>query len=398
MNGTTDEQEIAAIRIIADELARAIAAAKCHQCGCLQQTVEALSTTPVGRHSGLASKLAEARATFKPKRYDCLGCSVCYPAIAANAFGEAFPKAGARLDLCPIGEPELREGWPPLPGDYRVLRYRAPVAVCTLNSRALDARLDALAPEGLSIVGLMHTENLGIERIIKNTITNPHIRFLLLCGEDTRQAIGHLAGQSLRSLFENGVDQSGRIRGAQGKRPVLKNVSPEEIESFRRQVELVARIGEERAEVIAEEVHHLSLSDPGPYPTVLPVHGVETVQGKEPERLTLDNAGYFVIYPDPRRKRLILEHYTIHGVLNCVIEGTTPAALYATAIARGLLTRLDHAAYLGRELARAERGLRTGEPYAQDRAAVEIIRIPPAAPFSQQFLLRVRGTQPLNDS
>ena len=207
MNGTTDEQEIAAIRIIADELARAIAAAKCHQCGCLQQTVEALSTTPVGRHSGLASKLAEARATFKPKRYDCLGCSVCYPAIAANAFGEAFPKAGARLDLCPIGEPELREGWPPLPGDYRVLRYRAPVAVCTLNSRALDARLDALAPEGLSIVGLMHTENLGIERIIKNTITNPHIRFLLLCGEDTRQAIGHLAGQSLRSLFENGVDQ-----------------------------------------------------------------------------------------------------------------------------------------------------------------------------------------------
>ena len=93
MNGTTDEQEIAAIRIIADELARAIAAAKCHQCGCLQQTVEALSSTPVGRHSGLASKLAEARATFKPKRYDCLGCSVCYPAIAANAFGEAFPKA-----------------------------------------------------------------------------------------------------------------------------------------------------------------------------------------------------------------------------------------------------------------------------------------------------------------
>ena len=93
------------------------------------------------------------------------------------------------------------------------------------------------------------------------------------------------------------------------------------------------------------------------------------VQGKEPQRLTLDKAGYLVVYPDPRRKRLALEHYTNHGVLDCVIEGATPAALYATAIERGFLTRLDHAAYLGRELARAEQSLRTGEPYVQDHAA-----------------------------
>jgi tetrahydromethanopterin S-methyltransferase subunit A len=52
-----------------------------------------------------------------------------------------------------------------------------------------------------------------------------------------------------------------------------------------------------------------------------------------------------------------------------VIEGATPAALYATAIERGLLTRLDHAAYLGRELGRAEQSLRTAEHYVQDRAA-----------------------------
>jgi hypothetical protein len=43
------KQEVAAVRIIADELDKAIAAAKCHQCGCLQQTVEALSATPAGR-------------------------------------------------------------------------------------------------------------------------------------------------------------------------------------------------------------------------------------------------------------------------------------------------------------------------------------------------------------
>lgn len=34
----------------------------------------------------------------------------------------------------------------------------------------------------------------------------------------------------------------------------------------------------------------------------------------------------------------------------------------------GLLTRLDHAAYLGRELAGAETALAPGDPYIQDAA------------------------------
>jgi tetrahydromethanopterin S-methyltransferase subunit A len=39
-----------------------------------------------------------------------------------------------------------------------------------------------------------------------------------------------------------------------------------------------------------------------------------------------------------------------------------------TAIERNLISRLDHAAYLGRELARAEYALSSGEPYVQDAA------------------------------
>lgn len=366
--GTGPEE---AFRIISEQLDEAIAAPKCHQCGCLQKTVEALAATAAGRDSALASKLAEARAVFKSKRYDCLGCAVCYPAIAADAF-EAFPEAGGGLDLCPTGEPETREGWPPLSGDYTVLRSRAPVAVCTLNSAALRARLTELAPEGLAIAGTMHTENLGIERIIKNVTSNPHIRFLVLCGQDTQQAIGHLPGQSLERLFENGVDECGRIRGARGKRPVLKNVTPEGIEAFRQQLELVPRIGEEDEATIAQEVARLRLRDPGPYATSVPVRSVETVQAKDPARLTLDKAGYMVVYPDARRQRLIVEHYTNQGVLDCIIEGRTTAALSAAAIERGLLTRLDHAAYLGTELARAEESLLTGRPYVQDRAPGDI--------------------------
>lgn len=227
------DQVASAFHIITTQIEEAITAAKCHKCGCLQQTVEALAGTEAGKGE-LAPVLAKAKTVFEPKKYDCLGCPVCYPAIAANAFVEAFPDAGAGLDLCPTEEPEERQGWPPLPGDYSVVRHGAPVAVCALNSEPLVKALADRKPEGLAIVGTMHTENLGIERVIKNTIANPHIRCLLLCGEDTRQAVGHLPGQSFESLFQNGLDERSRIIGARGRRPVLKNVSREEVDAFLR--------------------------------------------------------------------------------------------------------------------------------------------------------------------
>ena len=205
-----------AFTIISNQLVEAVGAPKCHKCGCLHKTVEALSGTEAGKNE-LAAILAQARSVFVPKEYDCLGCPVCYPAIAANAFVEANPDAGAGLDLCPTDEPDVRPGWPPLPGDFYVIRYGAPVAVCTLNSEALALSLANRKPDGLAIIGTMHTENLGIERVIKNVLANAHIRFLLLCGEDTQQAVGHLPGQSLQSLFRNGLDDRGRINGARGQ-------------------------------------------------------------------------------------------------------------------------------------------------------------------------------------
>ena len=52
----------------------------------------------------------------------------------------------------------------------------------------------------VAIVGTLHTENLGIERLVSNVLANPHIRFVIVCGPDSRQAIGHLPGQSLVAL------------------------------------------------------------------------------------------------------------------------------------------------------------------------------------------------------
>lgn len=377
MSTKVEERRQRAFEVVSEQLAAATGARKCHGCGCLHKTVEALATTAAGQGE-LAVALAQARAVFTPKEYDCLGCPVCYPAIAANAFGEAFPGEAAALDLCPTEDPAERRGWPPLPGDYRVVRWRAPVAVCTLNSAELADRLAESQPDGIALIGTLHTENLGIERIIRNVLANPHIRFLILCGQDTKQAIGHLPGQSLMSLLSNGVDDRGRIVGARGKRPVLKNVSGDQIDAFRRQVEALELIGEERASVVLECVRECVARDPGAFRGAPEDGSVQVVTAQEPRRMIPDPAGFFVLYPDAPRRRLVLEHYTNAGVLDCVMEGPTPAAVYATAIERALVSRLDHAAYLGRELARAQRAMETGEPYVQDRAPGDVEEPKPA--------------------
>ena len=365
------------LSVVRDQLAEAMAAPKCHKCGCFHSTVEALSGTEAGR-GPLAAVLAKARGTFVSKRYDCLGCAVCFPALASNAFLEAYPSEAEGLDLCPTEEPDVRAGWPPLPGDYEVIRYGAPVAVCTLNSEELVGELAVLRPEGLSIIGTMHTENLGIERLIKNTLANPEIRFLLLCGNDTQQAIGHLPGQSLISLFDNGVDERSRIIGARGKRPVLNNVTTEEVKAFVDQVTPVRMIGEHDAEKISNTIETCANRTPGRYLTPYSATAVERVRAEKARPLVLDKAGFFVVYPDHQNDSLVVEHYTNKNVLDCVIEGRSAGAICSEVIARDLISRLDHAAYLGRELARAEESLRSDAKFVQDAAPGDVPNAPEA--------------------
>jgi tetrahydromethanopterin S-methyltransferase subunit A len=112
---------------------------------------------------------------------------------------------------------------------------------------------------------------------------------------------------------------------------------------------------------------------PAPSSRLFPTrHPSKVVQALEPARLVSDHMGYVVIYPDRRREQLMLEHYTNKGVLDRVFEGTSATALYSTVIEAELIGRLDHAAYLGRELARAEQALLTHSEYVQDRAPGEL--------------------------
>ena len=350
-----------------NELSLAMTAKKCWRCGCFHDTVNALQNS-VSINDSLGALLSNACSLFEPKRYDCLGCEVCWPAVAQNLAAELDP-AIAEGSHCATAEPELQEGWPPLPGGYRVVRFQAPVAVCTLNSDHLIGELATGDAEGLSIIGSLHTENLGIEHLIRNLLPNPNIRFFILCGEDTQRAIGHLPGQSLASLLRHGVNEKRRIIEAKGKRPFIKNLDTRHIEAFRQQVKLIDHIGETDPATLHALIVETASKDPGPASVTLPdTLSIPTESAITPQRLTLDPAGYFVVYPDQTHNRITLEHYTNKGVLDRVFTAAEPAALYASVIDAGLISRLDHAAYLGRELARAEHALRTGEPYVQDRA------------------------------
>lgn len=360
------------------ELRAAAQAKKCWSCGCLRDTLAAIERATPSRElpAPLADALTEARGRLVEIRYDCLGCATCHPALAANALNEGGGLG--QLEACATEDVSERPGWPPLPGSYTVLRANAPVAACTLTDAALADAIARERPAAVSIVGTLLTENLGIERLVRNVLANPGIRFVVVAGADSPGRVGHLPGASLIALAREGIDARGRIIGAPGRRPVLRNLETQAIRSFRERVEVIDCIGRARLDDLAPVLAELAARAPAEPPAGDVTESLvpPRIRGAVPERMTLDPAGWFVVDPDRRAGRLIVEHYTNAGVLDAVIEAEGAGAAYSTAIARGLVTRLDHAAYLGKELARAEVALRDGSPYVQD-AAPERVEDPP---------------------
>jgi tetrahydromethanopterin S-methyltransferase subunit A len=307
-------------------------------------------------------------------QYDCLGCDPCYAAEVQNSFLHAFPSlANAAANLsCEFGSSKA-ENWPPILGEYFILDSAAPVAVSTLGSVGLAQTLVNRKPFGLAIVGKTETENIGLDKIIKNTITNPAIRFLLIAGEEVD---GHFAGQTLLALLDDGVDSHGRIKGAKGKHPVLRNVSPEEIESFRAQITAVDMIGCVDAAEIGAKIGELVKTIPEPCgcgqcgcESTVEIASTPAILVQKSEGVVrMDKAGYFVIIPLRDKRRINLEHYDYNHTLLRVLEGDSAADIYKAIINNGWVTELSHAAYLGKELAKAELSLDFGFEYLQDGA------------------------------
>ncbi len=366
-----------------NELKAGIDLPKCLQCGCMSETLEqigkAFAVLSPGKASEIREALPEWAEKMKPIRYSCLGCEHCFAGVAQNAFISAFPETENRFELgCEIKTNAA--SWPPVVGDYFALDSSAPVAVTTLASPDFSKQLADQKIPGLGIVGKLETENIGIDKIIKNTVANPNLHFLILAGTDPK---GHLCGQTLLALSENGVDANGRVIGSLGKRPILRNVSPAEIEAFRKQVQIVNLIGCESIECVSEKVAGLreQVQGQAPEPAVcgctdgsclvatteekaIPTDIVEETD----QPVKLDKAGYFVILPIANRKVIHIEHYSYDNSLLHVLEGASARSLYLKIIEQNWVSEMSHAAYLGKELAKAQVSLSFGIPYNQDAA------------------------------
>ena len=83
-------------------------------------------------------------------------------------------------------------------------------------------------------------------------------------------------------------------------------------------------------------------------------------------KVKLDKAGYFVILPSKKTSLILVEHYSYENKLLRKIEGTNGRDIYFTIINNKWVTELSHAAYLGKELARAELSIQKGFKFVQD--------------------------------
>lgn len=133
-------------------------------------------------------------------------------------------------------------GWKPIPGYSKIGNEESPVAVLTLND---DFVFDE---KQVAIYGKAMTENLGITRIISNVLSNPNLRYLVVCGRDVH---GHFPGDALISFYEKGyeVNEYGTItikdtKAADPKLPIDKETIEEVRERLRKQISLVNMIGE----------------------------------------------------------------------------------------------------------------------------------------------------------
>ncbi len=96
--------------------------------------------------------------------------------------------------------------------------------------------IDYKPSKNVAIYGKLKTENIGIEKIVANVISNPHIRFLVVCGNEIR---GHRSGESLISLNKNGIDKKNRIIDAPGAIPYIENLDKKAIKRFQKQIKII---------------------------------------------------------------------------------------------------------------------------------------------------------------
>ncbi|MHA1431263.1 MAG: DUF4346 domain-containing protein, partial [Candidatus Freyarchaeota archaeon] len=101
-----------------------------------------------------------------------------------------------------------------------------------------------------------------------------------------------------------------------------------------------------------------------PEPSVEGVQVIET--GIADESYTPDPKGYFKIWVNHEERKIYVRFISSQSDREITLRGVSAEELGKKIVSLNLVSRLDHAVYLGRELSKAETCLLFGKSYAQD--------------------------------
>lgn len=190
------------------------------------------------------------------------------------------------------------DGYPPEEGCYLRGNDYSPVAVVVIlrwerekTPPSIEQLVRVAVESGAALAGTLQTENVGLEKVICNVVANPNIRFLIVCGPETP---GHLVGDAILALQNNGIDKDKRIVGAKAPTPYLFNIPAEYIDRFRAQITVIDLVDEGSPDVLRQAVwscyqegntafKDYMLCDPGAYPEP-PLGGKITWRISDPQR------------------------------------------------------------------------------------------------------------------
>ena len=277
------------------ELAEATAAKKCHACGCFQAAVAAFEQTEAG---GASSRPFRQRAmeTFAPRKYDCLGCEVCFPAVAENAFADAFP-GEARAPLCPTDAPRSAPAGRRSQATTVVVRHARRSRSARLTARRSRRSSPAGEPGASPSRHAPHREPRHRahrperarepERPVPRPLRRGH-------ASSHRSPPGPVARRAVRERPDAGRPDPGRARQAAGSEErdarADRGVPPARSSSCRSS---------------ASRTRPASQGRSSPAPPATPAlcrcayrRGASRCPGARAARLVLDPAGFLVVYPD----------------------------------------------------------------------------------------------------
>jgi tetrahydromethanopterin S-methyltransferase subunit A len=256
--------------------------------------------------------------------------------------------------------------WPFVRGDHTVIDAAAPVVVASSSPSSVSQALVTRPPEGLSMVAVLHASD-DAANLLRAIAANLAIQCVICVESETAK---RPLGAAVLKLG-CGVDAP---TGAVGSlmNTIASQIDSADLVALRRRVEFIDLLSCREPQTVRARIEKFRAAAAQPNPgfvTQATESGVPRVVLPRDTRheSRADKGGRFKIRLE--EQSIAVEH--LNGKedrLLRIIEGKTARDLCLALIRNGWVSKLDHAAYLGRELARAELALRSGRPFTQDSA------------------------------